>query len=128
MGTYKDLTVYKRAFGLMMEVFELSKTFPKDEMYGLTSQIRRSSRSVCASIAEAYRKRRYPAHFISKVTDSDMENSETQVWLDVAAACKYISEQQCNDLQSKSGEVGRLLNHMLEHPANYAGKQAINNN
>ena len=77
--TFKDLTVYKKAFDLAMNIFKISKSFPKEEKYSLTDQIRRSSRSVCSSIAEAYSKRRYEAHFISKTSDADMENSETQV-------------------------------------------------
>ena len=92
MSSFKDLIVYIKAFSLSMEIFEVSKGFPKEEKYALTDQVRRSSRSVCANIGEAYRKRRYPAHFISKLTDSDAENSETQVWIDFAFACKYIVE------------------------------------
>jgi len=80
MGTLKDLLVYKKAFALAMEIFEISKTFPSEEKYSLTDQIRRSSRSVCANLAEAYRKRQYKAHFLSKVSDSDMENAEMQTW------------------------------------------------
>ena len=77
-GTFRDLIVYKKAFDLAMEIFELAKTFPKEERYSLSDQILRSSRSVCSAIAESYRKRKYPAHFIAKLTDGDMENSETQ--------------------------------------------------
>ena len=78
MSTFRDLKVYQKAFKLAMDIFEMTKTFPAEEKYGLTNQIRKSSRSVCSSIAEAYRKRKYPAHFVSKTTDADMENSETQ--------------------------------------------------
>jgi four helix bundle protein len=126
MGTFRDLTVYKKAFALMMEIFETSKSFPKEEQYSLTSQIRRSSRSVCSSVAEAYRKRRYEAHFVSKTTDADMENTETQVWLDVALASKYISQSIYKDYLDKSEEVGRLLNHMIENPKNYLSKNMLN--
>jgi len=104
---FKSLTVYKKAFALAMEIFEMSKGFPKDEMFGLTMQIRKASRSVCANLGEGYRKRQYEAHFISKVSDADMENSETQVWLDFALACKYISEALYSGLTGKSEEVGR---------------------
>ena len=90
--TFKQLTVYKKAYNLAMEIFEESKKFPSEEKYSLTSQIRRSSRSVCSSIAEGYRKRNYEAHFVSKATDADMENSETLVWTDFSLSCKYISE------------------------------------
>jgi len=117
--TFKDLTVYKKAFELAMQIFEVSKNFPKEEKYSLTDQIRRSSRSVCSSIAEAYRKRRYEAHFISKTSDADMENSETQVWLDFAYECKYIDKAVLEDLVNRSQEVGRMLNHMIENPGNY---------
>jgi four helix bundle protein len=116
---FKELTVYKKAFALSMEVFSISKKFPDEEKYGLTSQIRRSSRSVCSSIGEGYRKRRYEAHFISKTTDADMENSETSVWIDFAHACNYIDEATKNNLNDKAAEIGRMLNHMIENPASY---------
>jgi four helix bundle protein len=117
--TFKDLTVYKKAFELAMDIFEISKGFPKEERYSLTDQIIRSSRSVCSSIAEAYRKRRYEAHFISKTSDADMENSENQVWLDFAFKCKYINNDNLEGLVNRSQEIGRLLNHMIENPENY---------
>lgn len=116
---FRNLLVYKKAFSLAMEIFEISKRFPKEEQFGITSQIRNSSRSVCSNIGEGYRKRRYKAHFISKISDSDMENSEIQVWLDFALACKYIIDEEFNDLNDRSDEVGRLLNHMLENPDKY---------
>jgi four helix bundle protein len=117
--SFRDLTVYRKAFELAMEIFEITKTFPKEEKYSLTDQIRRSSRAVCSSIAEAYRKRNYPAYFISKSSDGDMENSETQSWLDFSHACNYISADQHDNLISKSEEVGKLLNHMVENPEKY---------
>ena len=95
---FKDLIVYQKAFKLAMEIFEIIKNFPKEELYGLTTQIRKSSRSVCSCIAEAYRKRQYEAHFVSKISDADMENSETQVWLDFSLACKYIAKPTYADL------------------------------
>ena len=116
---FRGLTVYKKAFELAMVIFEISKSFPKEEKYSLTDQIRRSSRSVCSSIAEAYRKRRYEAHFISKTSDADMENSETQVWLSFAFECKYIDKTVLEDLINRSQEVGRMLNHMIENPGKY---------
>jgi four helix bundle protein len=119
MSSFKDLLVYKKAFKLAMEIFEMTKSFPKDEVYSLTSQIRRSSRSVCSNIGEGYRKRRYEAHFISKVSDADMENSETQVWLDFSLACNYIKKDLYEDLTEKSEEIGKLLNSMLKNPAKY---------
>ena len=117
--TFKDLTVYKKAFDLAMQIFEISKSFPKEEKYSLTDQIRRSSRSVCSSIAEAYRKRRYEAHFISKTSDADMENSETQVWLEFSFKCKYIEKDIREDLINRSQEIGKMLNHMIENPKSY---------
>jgi four helix bundle protein len=117
--SFRDLTVYKKAFELAMEIFELSKAFPKEERYSLTDQIRRSSRGVCSCIAEAYRKRNYQAYFVSKSSDADMENSETQAWLDFTQACDYLDETVYKDLISKSEEVGRMLNHMVEHPEKY---------
>ncbi len=105
-----------------MEIFQISKGFPKDELYSLTGQIRRSSRSVCSNIAEGYRKRLYRAYFVTKMTDADMENSETQVWLDFALACKYIRKRTCDDLTAKAEEIGRLLNDMIEYPEKYGCK------
>lgn len=102
-----------------MEIFHISKTFPKEERYSLTDQIRRSSRSVCICLGEAYRKKRYLAHFLAKVTDLDMENSETLGWLDFAVACAYITTETYNSLKGKNEEVGRLLGHMIANPDKY---------
>jgi len=109
---FRNLTVYKKAFALAMDIYHLSKKFPKDELYSLTNQIRRSSRSVCSNIGEGYRKRQYEAHFVSKISDSDMENTETQVWLDFALACEYIPKEIFDDYNNRSKEIGRLLNHI----------------
>ena len=119
MSTFRDLKVYQKAFKLAMDIFSLTKSFPDEEKYGLTSQIRRSSRSVCSSIGEAYRKRKYPAHFVSKTTDADMENSQTQVWLDFALSCKYINKEIYAEFKNRSEEVGKMLNHMIENPEKY---------
>ena len=119
MSSFRDLKVYQKAFKLAMDIFNLTKIFPDEEKYDLTSQIRRSSRSVCSSIAEAYRKRKYPAHFISKTTDADMENSETQVWLDFSLSCKYINRETYKEYLERSEEVGKMLNHMIENPEKY---------
>jgi four helix bundle protein len=116
---FRGLTVYKKAFELTMDIFEITNKFPSEEKYELTDQIRRSSRAVCRAIGEGYRKRQYPKHFSSKMSDSDMENTETQVSLDFAFECKYISQEQYNNLIEKSEEVGRLLNHMVENPEKY---------
>jgi len=119
---YKDLIAYQKSFKLAMEIFELSKRFPVEEKYSLTDQIRRSSRSVCANMAEAYRKRRYVNHFISKLTDCDGENSETNVWLDFALECNYISEQDFTLLTSKTIEIGKLINYMINNPDKFGCK------
>lgn len=119
---YQDLLAYKKGFEVAMEIFEVSKSFPKEETYSLTDQIRRSSRSVCANIAESYRKRVYPKHFHSKLTDSDDENSETQTWLEFAFACKYINENTFIELTEKNKEVGKLINYMLLKPAKFGVK------
>ena len=116
---YQDLLAYKKGFEVAMEIFEISKSFPKEETYSLTDQIRRSSRSVCANIAEAYRKRRYVAHFISKLTDSDGENSETNVWLEFAYECNYINKEVFLDLSGKTQEVGKLINFMINNPEKF---------
>lgn len=113
---FKELIAYKKGFQLAMTIFEISKSFPKEEKYSLTDQIRRSSRSTCANLAEAYRKRIYPKHFISKLTDSDDENSETNVWLDFAKECGYISYEQYNSLHAETLEIGKLINFMIKNP------------
>ena len=123
MHNFTTLTAYKKAFDLAMRIFELSKSFPKEERYSLTDQIRRSSRSVAVNIAEGYRKKMYDAYFVSKASDADMENSETQVWLDFALACQYLSQEQHNSLIADSSEVGKLINHMIKNPTRYTGKR-----
>jgi len=120
---FQDLFAYKKSIDLAMEVFETSKTFPKEEVYSLTDQIRRSSRSVSANIAEAYRKRAYPKHYSSKLTDSDGENSETQVWLEFAYKCKYITSETYKKLMSESEEVGKLINYMMQNPTKFGVQQ-----
>lgn len=122
MSDFNDLLVYKKSFELAMLIFEITKTFPKEEMYSLTDQIRRSSRSTNICITEANRKRRYPAHFVSKLSDSDMENSETKGWLKFALECRYLNEKNYTDLASLSDEVGKLLNHMMNNPEKYGAK------
>ena len=116
---FKETKVYQKAFALAMDIFEVTKTFPKEEIYSLTDQVRRSSRSVCSSLAEAYRKKQYPAHFVPKVSDGDMENSETSVWLDFSFHCNYITKEKYEELLLKNEEVGKLLHHMLHNPEKY---------
>lgn len=112
---FRDLIAFLKSFDLSMKIFQLSKAFPGEEKYSLTDQIRRSSRSVCANIGEAYRKRRYKAHFISKLSDSDSENSETQVWLLFSKECGYINSEIFDQLYNQSREVGKLLTYMMNH-------------
>ncbi len=119
---FKELIVYKKAFQVAMEIYKLSKNFPKEEKFSLTDQIRRSSRSVCANIAEAYRKRMYVRHFISKLTDSDAENSETLVWLDFALECNYLEKETHTRLSKETDEIGRLLNYMIQNPEKFGCK------
>ena len=115
MGNYKDLLIYQKSFTLAMEIFSVTKQFPKEEIYSLTDQIRRSSRSVNICAIEAYRKRRYPNHFISKLTDADMENSETQGWLEFSLACNYIPKDIYSKLIELSDEIGRLNQYMINN-------------
>src|SRR5213078_1752535 len=109
----KDLDVYKLAHEFAMEIFEITKRFPAEEKYALTNQIRRSSRSVCLNLREAWAKRRYEAHFASKLTDCDGENSETDSSLDFALSCGYISPTQHRELTERCAEIGRMLGGML---------------
>ncbi|MCF8335809.1 MAG: four helix bundle protein [Bacteroidales bacterium] len=123
MKGFQDLTVYKEAFRLAMQIFELSKEFPKEEKYSLTDQIRRSSRSVCSNIAEAFRKRQYPKQFVNKLSDSDAESSETLVWLDFALSCKYISTEVHKELVKKNSEIGKMLGAMIKYPDKFIIKK-----
>lgn len=117
---HKDLIVYKKAYSAAMDIFIESKKFPKEEIYSLTDQIRRSSRSVCANIAEAYRKRIYPKHFISKLTDSDGECAETMVHLDFAKDCKYLNKETHQKLIDLYTEVGKMLGSMMNSPEKFS--------
>ncbi len=114
---FKNLLAYQKAFNLAMSIFEISKSFPREETYSLTDQIRRSSRSVNANISDAYRKRRYPKHFINKLTDADGENSETNTWLDFSLECHYLSKEKYEELINQSLEVGKLINYMINNPS-----------
>ncbi len=112
--SHKDLDTYKLAFEAGMEIFEITKGFPKEEMYSLTDQIRRSSRSVSANLAEAFRKRIYPKSFVAKLSDSEAEAAETQVWLDYSLSCKYIDEGTYQRLfQQYDNILGKLVNMSL---------------
>ncbi|OBQ55976.1 four helix bundle protein [Tamlana sp. s12] len=119
---FKKLLAYQKSFELAMSIFEISKSFPKEEIYSLTDQIRRSSRSVSANISEAYRKRVYPKHFISKLTDADAENSETNTWLEFALACQYISSENYSKFSEQGKEIGKLINYMINNPEKFGVK------
>ena len=112
----KELEVYKKAYALAMDIFKASKTFPAEEKYALTSQMRRSSRSVSMNLREAWAKRRYEAHFVSKLTDCDGECNETDTSLDFARDCGYISDEQHTSLTEVNREVGRMLGSMISNP------------
>ncbi len=113
--SHKELDTYKLSFSLAMQIFELTKTFPKEEKYSLTDQIRRSSRSVCANLAEAFRKRKYPKHFVSKLSDCEGEAAESQVWLDFALECGYLDKEKYNHLyQQYENVIGKLVNMSLQ--------------
>ncbi len=119
INSAKELEVYRKAYLLAMRIFELSKTFPPEERFALTSQIRRSSRSICLNLREAWAKRRYEAHFVSKLTDCDGENSETDSSLDFARGCEYISAADHKALTSLCQEVGRMLGRMIRAPSSF---------
>lgn len=114
--TVKELTVYAKAYALAMRIFSISKRFPTEERYAMTSQIRRSSRSICMNLREAWAKRMYPAHFVSKLTDSDGECNETDTSLDFARDCNYITLDEHRELATHCAEVGRMLGAMIRNP------------
>ena len=118
-NSFKDLIVYQKAYKLAMEIFEISKDFPKEEKYSLTDQIRRSSRSVCANLAEAFRKRRYEKAFIAKLSDCEGEAAETQVWLDYSLECGYIDIQKHSELFDKYDHIISMLVNMSIKPENW---------
>jgi len=111
--SFKELLVYRKAQKVATIIFEISKRFPKEEVYSLTHQIRRASRSIGAQIAEAWGKRRYEKHFVSKLTDADAEQMETQHWLDVATSCAYLAKEEKEIIETQLQEIGRMLNAMM---------------
>jgi four helix bundle protein len=115
VGSFKDLIVYQKAYKLAMEIFEISKSFPKEEKYSLTDQMRRSSRSVTACIAESWAKRRYEKSFVNKLTDSLGEENETEGWLDYSKDCKYIQEETHKKILSEYDEVRKMLIAMINN-------------
>lgn len=120
--SFRDLFAYQQARALAKDIFEISKRFPREEMYSLTDQIRRSSRSIGAQIAEAWAKRRYERSFVSKLTDADGEQYETQHWLETAADCGYLSDTELSDLLSRCQRIGRLLGGMIEKASLFCGE------
>ena len=120
--SFRDLIVYQKSRELQREIFKLTKSFPKEETYSLTDQIRRSSRSIGANITESWAKRRYEKHFISKLTDSDGEQMETQHWLETALDCGYANSQAIARLTEKCSEIGRMLNGMMSKAEMFCGE------
>ena len=123
MQGYENLTIYRFAYRLAMELFRLSQSFPKEERYALTDQIRRSSRSVAANIAEGYRKRQYPKMFLNKLSDADSELAETGVWLNFAYDCGYLAKDQYPKLLEDNREIGRMLDGMLANGDRFTLRQ-----
>jgi four helix bundle protein len=120
LKSHKELEAYQLAFKSSMEIFIITKSFPKDELFALTSQIRRSSRSVSANIAEAFRKRRYEKAFVAKLSDSEAEAAETQVWIDYSFECGYISdEEHANLFNDYDNIIGKIVN-MIRYPEKWS--------
>lgn len=117
--SHRELVVYRKAFDLATEVFDSTRHFPKVEQYSLTDQIRRSSRSVCANLAEAWRKRRYEAHFVLKLSDAETEVGETQTWLEFALHHRYITQQEFDSYDGQCEEVIRMLVAMINEPSKW---------
>lgn len=113
---HTDFDVYQRAFDAAMEIFQSSKSFPTEEKYSLTDQVRRSSRSVCANLAEAWRKRRYPAAFIAKLSDSEAEAAETQTWIQFAVKCEYLNADEARELYNEYDNIIGMLVNMITSP------------
>ena len=120
--SFRDLNVYKLAVELQQEIFVLTKKFPKEELYSLTNQIRGSSRSIGANIAEAWQKRLYAAHFVSKLSDADAEQAETQHWLDTSVKCEYMSPKGQRALLEKCRKIGRMLGKMMAEPEKWCNQ------
>jgi four helix bundle protein len=123
--SFRDLIAYQKARAVAKHVFEVTKSFPREEMYSLTDQARRSSRSVGAQIAEAWAKRPYERHFVSKLTDADGEQQETQHWIETAADCGYLTEEEVRQLNGDLAEIGRMLNSMIQKAASFCGEPPL---
>ena len=123
--SFRDLLVYRKSQEVAKSIFEISRKFPKEEVYSLTDQIRRASRSIGGQIAEAWGKRRYEKHFVSKLTDADAEQMETQHWLDVATSCGYLAKAEKETLETQLHEIGRMLNAMITKAQLFCGQDAF---
>jgi four helix bundle protein len=127
VATFKELRIYQNAMDACMGVFKLSKRFPSEERFSLTDQIRRASRSVCANLAEAWRRRRYPAAFVAKLTDCSGEASEIQVWLEIAHRCGYLEREQTQKLDDKYEHIGAQLLRMIQEPEKWQVRNGLTN-
>ena len=127
VNSFRELKVYQASRVLSKAIFDLSRTFPKEEIYSLTDQVRRSSRSVGAQIAEAWAKRKYQKHFMSKLTDADAETFETQHWIEIAHDCRYLSDLQKEQLLEKCTGVGKMLNSMISKASTFCSKKETSN-
>ncbi len=119
MSHHKDLLAYQKGYTLAIKIYNVSKRFPPEERFSLTDQIRRSSRSVCVNLAEAYKRRRYKDYFISKINDSETDNTETEVWLDFAKDCSLINNVEYHELITLNSEVGKLIWYMINNQINF---------
>ncbi len=124
INSFRELNVYQMAFELQQTIFRATKSFPPEERYSLTDQIRRSSRSIGANVSEAWQKRRYAAHFISKLSDADGEQAETQHWLDTSLACRYISETEHKSMLETCSRIGQMLGSMMAKPEKFYTKDS----
>ncbi len=122
---FRDLIAYQKAKQLEREIFQRTRAFPKDEMFSLTDQVRRSSRAIGANIAEAWAKRRYEKHFLSKLTDADGEQQETQHWIGTALDCGYLTQEQSNPIIAKYEEIGRILGGMMAKAESFCGEPKV---
>lgn len=125
--SYRELRVYQNAFEAAMKIFEITKSFPAEEKYSMVDQMRRSSRSVCSNIGEAWRKRRYPAHFVSKLSDSEGEGEETRVWLEFALHCRYINQSVFEELDTKYDLIIGQLVKMISEPEKWTIRKESHN-
>jgi four helix bundle protein len=123
ISKFSDLRVYQLAFELQQQIFKLTKQFPSEERFSLTDQVRRSSRAIGANISEAWQKRRYVAHFVSKLTDADGEQAETEHWINTAAACGYCTPAELNDMTEKCSHIGAMLGSMMAKPEKFCSDE-----